>query len=175
MVTDTFFGGLSNFLQLYNIVLTGRILLSWFPNIARQPVFEPVRAMPRHVMLSPCHLRRKTRVPHPPSSQTAKPPLPFDRQNTTRHEQLFVVTNPFFSIFRGLIPPIGGIDLSPLPAFFLLSFVTNATQSLGAELPGSDASKRPGGAGGGVFPLCGGVGVWVDAWEQHRPRHPSIL
>lgn len=34
---------------------------------------------------------------------------------------------------RGLIPPIGGVDLSPLPAFFLLSFVTQATESLGAE------------------------------------------
>jgi YggT family protein len=95
-------------------VLTARILLSWFPNVARQPILEPV----------------------------------------------FVVTDPFFNIFRcgsvamkmsdplppaepmcecrglsyrGLIPPIGGIDLSPLPAFFLLSFLSNATEALGAE------------------------------------------
>lgn len=49
-------------------------------------------------------------------------------------EPLFVVTNPFFNIFRGLIPPIAGLDLSPLPAFFLLSFLTNATETMGAEL-----------------------------------------
>lgn len=88
VVGETFFGGLHNFLSIYNIVLTGRILLSWFPQVARQPVFEP----------------------------------------------LFVVTNPFFNIFRGLIPPIAGLDLSPLPAFFLLSFLTNATETMGAEL-----------------------------------------
>jgi len=46
---------------------------------------------------------------------------------------------------RGLIPPIGGIDLSPLPAFLLLSWLTSTTETLGAELPSSkDANKRPG-------------------------------
>lgn len=78
MVGDTVFGGFHNFLSLYNLVrgphridpltalqlrrlsavvsqvLTARILLSWFPQFARQPVFEP----------------------------------------------LFIVTNPFFNIFR---------------------------------------------------------------------------
>ncbi|GAB5036631.1 Hypothetical protein NocV09_04400180 [Nannochloropsis oceanica] len=96
VVGETFFGGLHNFLSIYNIVLTGRILLSWFPQVARQPVFEP----------------------------------------------LFVVTNPFFNIFRGLIPPIAGLDLSPLPAFFLLSFLTNATETMGAELAPNGPGHR---------------------------------
>lgn len=33
VVGETFFGGLHNFLSIYNIVLTGRILLSWFPQV----------------------------------------------------------------------------------------------------------------------------------------------
>lgn len=87
IVSETFFGGLHNFLQIYNFVLTARILLSWFPQFAQQPFFQP----------------------------------------------LFTITNPFFNIFRGIIPPIGGLDLSPLPAFFLLSFLSNATLSLSME------------------------------------------
>lgn len=87
IASETFFGGLHNFLQIYNFVLTARILLSWFPQFAQQPFFQP----------------------------------------------LFTITNPFFNIFRGIIPPIGGLDLSPLPAFFLLSFLSNATLSLSME------------------------------------------
>lgn len=71
-----------------------------------------------------------------------------------------MVTNPFFGLFRGLIPPIGGLDLSPLPAFFLLSFVTNATQSLGAELPSKDGSSNKRTAGGAYFCLCVCMVVW---------------
>ncbi|CAN0265075.1 unnamed protein product, partial [Hapterophycus canaliculatus] len=36
---------------------------------------------------------------------------------------------------RRLNLTIGGLDLSVLPAFFLLSFATNAVASLGAEMP----------------------------------------
>jgi len=35
VVGETFFGGLHNFLSIYNIVLTGRILLSWLPQVRR--------------------------------------------------------------------------------------------------------------------------------------------
>lgn len=35
---------------------------------------------------------------------------------------LFQVTEPVLRIFRGLLPPIGMIDLSPLIAFFALDF-----------------------------------------------------
>ena len=54
-----------------------------------------------------------------------------------------MVTNPFFNIFRGLIPPIAGLDLSPLPAFFLLSFLTNATETMGAELTSNGTPSLP--------------------------------
>ena len=95
IVSETFFGGLHNFLQIYNFVLTARILLSWFPQFAQQPFFQP----------------------------------------------LFTITNPFFNIFRGIIPPIGGLDLSPLPAFFLLFFLSNGILSLSMEP--STNSKLP--------------------------------
>ena len=36
---------------------------------------------------------------------------------------LLQLTDPFLSVFRGIIPPLGGIDLSPMLGFFLLNFL----------------------------------------------------
>lgn len=47
-------------------------------------------------------------------------------------QPLFIVTDPFLNLFRGIIPPIGGLDLSVLPAFFLLSALGNAVPALSA-------------------------------------------
>jgi YggT family protein len=33
------------------------------------------------------------------------------------------LTDPYLNLFRSIIPPLGGIDLSPILAFLLLSFV----------------------------------------------------
>lgn len=41
------------------------------------------------------------------------------------------VTDPYLNIFRSLIPPLGGLDLSPILAIFLLQLVP---QLLGAAL-----------------------------------------
>ena len=35
------------------------------------------------------------------------------------------ITDPYLNIFRGVIPPIGGFDISSLLAFFLLNFIGN--------------------------------------------------
>ncbi len=35
---------------------------------------------------------------------------------------LAAITDPYLNIFRGLIPPIAGIDISPILAFVLLNF-----------------------------------------------------
>ncbi|MFQ4144397.1 YggT family protein [Chlorogloeopsis sp. ULAP02] len=40
------------------------------------------------------------------------------------------VTDPYLNIFRNIIPPLGGIDLSPILAFLLLNIVGNLLYSL---------------------------------------------
>lgn len=35
------------------------------------------------------------------------------------------LTDPFLQVFRGIIPPLGGIDLSPMLGFFLLNLTRN--------------------------------------------------
>lgn len=77
----------SVFLQ-YNLVITGRILLSWFPQAQGVAALQPI----------------------------------------------FAITDPYLNLFRGVIPPIFGLDLSPILAFFLLNVLTNATVALGYEL-----------------------------------------
>ncbi len=36
---------------------------------------------------------------------------------------LYSITDPYLNVFRGIIPAIGGIDISPILAFLLLNFV----------------------------------------------------
>ena len=43
---------------------------------------------------------------------------------------LYQATEPVLRIFRGLIPPIGMIDLSPIIAFFVLDFAQIGLLSL---------------------------------------------
>ncbi|CAM9794555.1 unnamed protein product, partial [Ectocarpus sp. 4 AP-2014] len=50
-------------------------------------------------------------------------------------QPVYLLTDPYLNAFRRLNLTIGGLDLSVLPAFFLLSFATNAVASLGAEMP----------------------------------------
>ena len=40
------------------------------------------------------------------------------------------ITDPYLNIFRGVIPPIGGFDISPLLAFLLLNFLEGQFYSL---------------------------------------------
>ena len=82
-------GGFLNFLSIYNIVITGRILLSWFPQAQGVAALQPV----------------------------------------------YAITDPYLNAFRGLIPPIFGLDLSPILAFFALNAATTATVALGHEIP----------------------------------------
>ncbi|TGG85792.1 MAG: YggT family protein [Aphanocapsa feldmannii 277cV] len=44
------------------------------------------------------------------------------------------ITDPFLNVFRGLIPPIGGIDLSPILAFMALSLSQSLVSSGGASV-----------------------------------------
>ena len=86
-----FVGGFLNFLSIYNLVITARILLSWFPQAQGIGLLQPV----------------------------------------------FAITDPYLNLFRGIVPPIFGLDLSPILAFFLLNALSSATVALGAEIPDS--------------------------------------
>merc|ERR1712194_379144 len=89
---QVFVGGFAKFLSIYNLVITGRVLLSWFPQAQGIGVLQPV----------------------------------------------FQITDPYLNRFRGLIPPIFGLDLSPILAFVLLNVLTSATAAVGAEITPSE-------------------------------------
>ena len=40
------------------------------------------------------------------------------------------ITDPYLNIFRGVIPPIGGLDISSILAFLLLNFLQGQLYSL---------------------------------------------
>lgn len=88
-------GGFANFLSIYNLIITARILLSWIPQAQGVAALQPV----------------------------------------------YAITDPFLNLFRGVIPPIFGLDLSPIAAFFLLNVMTNATAAVGAGIPESLQKK----------------------------------
>jgi YggT family protein len=43
------------------------------------------------------------------------------------------ITDPYLNIFRSIIPPLGGMDLSPMLAFLALSFLQRALAPLAAS------------------------------------------
>lgn len=49
---------------------------------------------------------------------------------------LYSVTEPVMAPFRAIIPPIGGLDLSPILLFLLLNFVQRFLYILAANLAG---------------------------------------
>jgi len=92
---QVFVGGFANFLSVYNIVITARVLLSWFPQAQGIGLLQPV----------------------------------------------FQITDPYLNLFRGIVPPIFGLDLSPILAFVLLNVLTSATAAVGAEITPNDEKK----------------------------------
>jgi YggT family protein len=44
------------------------------------------------------------------------------------------LTDPYLNIFRSIIPPLGGIDLSPILAFLLLQFVSQGVAIAAAQV-----------------------------------------
>uniref|UniRef100_A0A7S1Z260 Uncharacterized protein n=1 Tax=Trieres chinensis TaxID=1514140 RepID=A0A7S1Z260_TRICV len=86
---QVFVGGFANFLQIYNFIITARILLSWFPQAQGIGALQPV----------------------------------------------YAITDPYLNLFRGIIPPVFGLDLSPILAFVTLNLLTSATASIGCEIP----------------------------------------
>mgnify|MGYP005850469943 CR=1 FL=1 len=44
------------------------------------------------------------------------------------------LTDPYLNLFRSIIPPLGGIDFSPMLAIILLSFVSSAVQTASSSV-----------------------------------------
>ena len=51
------------------------------------------------------------------------------------------VTEPYLRIFRQVIPPIGGFDISAIPALFILDILSQTTAAVGATIPDSVKSN----------------------------------
>jgi len=47
---------------------------------------------------------------------------------------LSTICDPYLNIFRGIIPPLGQLDLSPIISLGLLNFLTSATAALPCEM-----------------------------------------
>jgi YggT family protein len=47
------------------------------------------------------------------------------------------ITDPYLNVFRGLIPPIGGLDLSAIVAFLALQLAQGLLNGASATLLGS--------------------------------------
>jgi YggT family protein len=48
---------------------------------------------------------------------------------------LSTICDPYLNLFRGIIPPIGGIDLSPILAFTALNLLSSTAAALPCEMP----------------------------------------
>ncbi|GAB0492510.1 hypothetical protein MMPV_003773 [Pyropia vietnamensis] len=74
-------------------------------------------------------------------------------QNVRFLSPLYTVCDPFLNFFRGVIPPVFGLDLSPIIGFTLLNALTSATVALGAEAPGAAGAPASAGAAAGQHRL----------------------
>ncbi|KAF8113362.1 hypothetical protein N665_0050s0022 [Sinapis alba] len=56
---------------------------------------------------------------------------------------LSTLCDPYLNIFRGVIPPLGGLDLSPILAFLVLNAFTSSAMALPCELPPAEGAVSP--------------------------------
>jgi YggT family protein len=49
------------------------------------------------------------------------------------------VTDPYLNLFRSIIPPLGGMDFSPILAFLALNLLSSVVSSLAAASAGTGA------------------------------------
>ena len=50
-------------------------------------------------------------------------------------QPVYQITDPYLNLFRGIIPPIFGLDLSPILAFVTLDLLKTSMVSLAADIP----------------------------------------
>ncbi|KAJ4866856.1 YGGT family protein [Raphanus sativus] len=56
---------------------------------------------------------------------------------------LSTLCDPYLNLFRGVIPPLGGLDLSPILAFLVLNAFTSSAMALPCELPPAEGAASP--------------------------------
>ncbi|MEE3717813.1 YggT family protein [Tumidithrix elongata RA019] len=56
--------------------------------------------------------------------------FPNVRWETQPFAALSQITDPYLNLFRSIIPPLGGIDFSPMLAFFALTLLQRALASV---------------------------------------------
>ena len=117
--SPVFVGGFSNFLNIYNLLITARILLSWFPQAQGVGALQP----------------------------------------------LYQITDPFLNLFRGVIPPLFGLDFSPIAAFFLLNVLIQGTAAVGCDLPHDELEKLRRHSSRSRRNGQNGI------WQQHQQRY----
>lgn len=50
-------------------------------------------------------------------------------------QPVYQITDPYLNLFRGIIPPIFGLDFSPILAFVTLNLLQSSAVSLAADIP----------------------------------------
>merc|ERR1712087_136654 len=53
-------------------------------------------------------------------------------QGVSLLQPIFTVSDVYLNLFRGVIPPIAGLDISPIAASFTLNLLSNSVLTLGA-------------------------------------------
>merc|ERR1719409_560107 len=61
-------------------------------------------------------------------------------------QPVFTVSEADLNLFRGIVPPIGGIDISPIGAFFVLNLLQSSVASLATPLGAKIEVKQPPGS-----------------------------
>ncbi|MGK3739961.1 MAG: hypothetical protein ACI90V_006809 [Bacillariaceae sp.] len=56
-------------------------------------------------------------------------------------QPVYQVTDPYLNLFRGLLPPVFGLDLSTILAFVVLSVLGNVATAVGAEITPTERKR----------------------------------
>lgn len=81
--------------------------------------------------------------------------------------------DPYLNIFRGIIPPLGGLDLSPILAFLVLNAFTSTASALPAELPRTRTSEEGPASHSKFTNLTASQKKWLLRLQGNRSKSSS--
>ena len=133
LITGTLSQGVVTSVSLFSNVLLARFALSWFPQVLKQfPVLKPI-------ITGLYHIKKFSSSNLLLIAWSAVVYVSWIHHARSLHNPIssfnFTVTEPYLKIFRKRIPPVGGFDISAIPAIFILDLVGQATAALGAGFP----------------------------------------